>query len=254
MKQNSMVYLASGSPRRKELLEQLGFEFEVIVSDFDEKLIFSCGCECESTTEKVNHMASPAETVRLLAFQKANVVAERLKKEGKFEDTYAHPKVNQADEKSVKKPDKKIDEKILNKSGNKFRESPIVIGSDTVVALDGKIFGKPQSEEEAVDMLMQLSGRKHQVFTGVAVIPVFTDRNILFYEKSDVCMFDFSLKEAIAYVRSGEPMDKAGSYGIQGKGAALVKEIHGDYNTIVGLPLAKLVRELALAGYVNLER
>lgn len=122
----------------------------------------------------------------------------------------------------------------------------LVIGADTVVTLDGKILGKPKDEEEAFQMLSMLQGRTHQVYTGVAFV-FLKDGQIkqhVFYECSDVQLYPVSEEEIRAYIASGEPMDKAGAYGIQGKFAIHVKGIKGDYNNIVGLPIARIYQEL----------
>lgn len=191
------LILASTSPRRKELLEQVGLKFEVITSECD-----------ESTSEN-----NPSKLVTVLANKKAKAVAKVC-----------------------------CENKEFLKVNNNF----VVIGADTIVALDKQILGKPKNEEEALEMLMELSGKIHQVYTGVS-IQVFKEGKIIskyFYEKTDVKMYEFNEKEALDYIATGEPLDKAGSYGIQGLGAILVKEIKGDYNTVVGLPVARVYREL----------
>jgi len=117
-----------------------------------------------------------------------------------------------------------------------------VIGADTVVTLDGKILGKPANTDDAKNMLRTLSGRTHKVFTGVCIIK--GDCVNKFFEETDVTFFDLTDEEINAYVETNEPMDKAGAYGIQGKGCTLVKGICGDYFNVVGLPVARLVKEL----------
>lgn len=184
------LVLASGSPRRKQLLEQLHLSFAVHVSSVEE-------------TFDVNQ--SPYEIVMSLALQKAKDVAAH------YPDAY-------------------------------------VLGSDTVVVYDENILGKPSDENEAADMLQMLSGSTHEVVTGVAI--VHQGKEISFYEKADVTFWDLTKEEIMDYVKSGEPMDKAGSYGIQGLGASLVRKMEGDYYSVVGLPLSKTIRELKKAGYV----
>lgn len=125
----------------------------------------------------------------------------------------------------------------------KEHKNAVVIGSDTVVALDGKILGKPHSEKEAVEMLRLLSGRIHKVFTGVAI--VCGERTKNFYDETDVEFYPLDDDEIQKYVATGEPMDKAGAYGIQGKGAVLVKKINGDFFNVMGLPISKLYREMS---------
>ncbi len=123
----------------------------------------------------------------------------------------------------------------------------IVIGADTVVSLQNVILTKPQNEADALQMLQNLSGKEHEVYTGITI---FTgDRNnpqhcITFSECTKVKMFENETDLLKEYVATGEPMDKAGAYGIQGMGALLVERIEGDYNTVVGLPLARLCRTL----------
>ena len=117
-----------------------------------------------------------------------------------------------------------------------------VISADTIVVLDGEILGKPKDEEDAFRMLSSLSGRTHEVFTGVCVL--HSGRRLVFAERTEVSFFPLSEDEIRAYIATGEPADKAGAYGIQGKGCTLVKAISGDYNNVVGLPVAGLNRLL----------
>ena len=118
----------------------------------------------------------------------------------------------------------------------------IVIGSDTVVALDGTILGKPRDEENAKQMLSALSGRSHTVYTGVAIISGEKVKN--FCEATEVVFNELSAEEIADYVATKEPMDKAGAYGIQGKGCVLVEKIIGDYFNVVGLPVSRVYKEL----------
>lgn len=122
-----------------------------------------------------------------------------------------------------------------------------IIGSDTVVVNQGKVLGKPVDRESAKQMLLNLSGTTHTVYTGVAVI--FNDTINTFYEKTDVTFWNLSDEEIEQYLDSGEPFDKAGAYGIQGQGSLLVKSIHGDYYSVVGLPIGRLSRELRNMGF-----
>lgn len=181
----SKIILASASPRRKELMELAGYEFEVI---------------CADIVEVVPEEAMPQEVVMSLALQKAQAVAAEHKE-------------------------------------------AVVIGSDTVVALDGKILGKPHSEQEACEMLRSLSGRTHKVFTGVAIVCGGKVKN--FFDETDVEFYSLGDDEIKKYVATGEPTDKAGAYGIQGKGSVLVKRINGDFFSVMGLPIAKLYREMS---------
>ncbi len=117
-----------------------------------------------------------------------------------------------------------------------------VIGADTVVVLDGEILGKPENEQNAIEMLTALSGRSHTVYTGVAIINGKKIKN--FCEATQVEFFPLTEDEIRSYVATGEPMDKAGAYGIQGKGCVLVRKIDGDYFNVVGLPVSRVCREL----------
>lgn len=183
------IVLASASPRRKELLEQIGLSFVVVPAKGD---------------ETVNAL-HPAEVVLELAAQKAEEVAAR-------EDC----------------------------------KEAVIIAADTIVALGQQIFGKPADEESAVQMLHQLQGNTHSVYTGVAVL--YQGRRIAFFEETKVTMYPMSEEEIRAYVATGEPMDKAGAYAIQGLCAVYIKEIAGDYNNVVGLPVARLYQECRKAG------
>lgn len=176
------IILASGSPRRKELLEQVGIPFVVKTAEVE---------------ENIPPNISPEEAVQLLAAKKARAVSA---------------------------------------------EEQLVLAADTVVALDGKIFGKPLDSKSAAAMLRALSGKVHQVHTGVCIRK--GQQEIVFCETSHVEFYPLTDDEIDRYVASGEPMDKAGAYGIQGKGALLVRGIQGDYYTVVGLPLARVAREL----------
>ena len=181
-----MLILASGSPRRTDLLSLITDEFEVLVS--------GCG---EFVPE-----GTPAEKVpAILAEQKALAVA-------------------------------------------KLRPEDTVIGSDTVVVLDGEIFGKPKNKEHAHAMLKALSGKKHFVYTGVAVAE--NDNVRSFVQKTEVEFYELSDETIDKYIETLEPMDKAGAYGIQGKGSVLVKGIVGDYFNVMGLPVAETARFLGL--------
>ena len=126
-----------------------------------------------------------------------------------------------------------------------FREyrGEVIVAADTIVAIDGKILGKPADEKDAFAMLKTLSGRVHEVFTGVCVI-FANGRKERFFEETKVEFYELSDKEIADYIKTGEPMDKAGAYGIQGKGALLVKRIDGDYYNVMGLPVARLLRVL----------
>ena len=118
----------------------------------------------------------------------------------------------------------------------------VIVASDTIVVIDGAILGKPVDEEDARRMLRVLSGRTHTVFTGVCVKTA--EQETIFAEKTDVTFYPLTDDEIREYVATGEPMDKAGAYGIQGKGSLLVEKIGGDFYTVMGLPVATLSRAL----------
>lgn len=181
----SDLILASGSPRRQELLKMLGLRFEVMV---------------DKTPEPAISFASIEEDVCTLArFKGENVI------------------------------------KTLGESIEK-----IVIAADTVVAVDGKVLGKPKDEDDALRMLSCLSGNMHEVFTGVFVKNTETGKEISFCEKTEVFFKKLDINEIKDYIRTKEPMDKAGSYGIQNLGSVFVEKINGDYFNVVGLPVSKL--------------
>ncbi len=120
------------------------------------------------------------------------------------------------------------------------RKNTLIIGADTVVYNDGEILGKPHDPQEAVDMLGMLSGKTHSVYTGVCVMDSYSAKIVCIKECTNVKFKELSPDDIMAYIGTGEPMDKAGAYGIQGKGALLVSGIEGDYNNVVGLPVSAL--------------
>lgn len=128
------------------------------------------------------------------------------------------------------------------------RADALVLAGDTVVVLDGHILEKPGDEDEAVGMLLRLAGRTHTVLSGLA-LAVPGRRIECVVERTEVEFRDFDEGTAIAYVATGEPMDKAGAYGIQGMGACLVRSVKGDFFTVVGLPVVRFVELLESAGY-----
>lgn len=187
------IILASASPRRRELLAQIGLEFEVITADVEE--------QTEST--------QPGKVVEELSGIKAKAVLDTL---------------------------------------NGVTEDVLVIGADTIVACDDRILGKPGSEEGACEMLRLLQGREHQVYTGVTLLyRRAVDGSVeqkQFHEETDVIFYPMSEEEIVAYVETGDPLDKAGSYGIQGLCARYISGIRGDYNNVVGLPIGRLYQEM----------
>lgn len=184
------IVLASASPRRRALLDDLGLDFAVEPASFDEESV---------------PVTSPVEWAKALADGKALEVARR------------HP-------------------------------DALVIGADTIVVIDGRILGKPKGPEDAHHMLRTLSGRTHTVYTGVSVRCLDRGWHALEAEGTDVTFGPLSDETIARYVATGEPLDKAGAYGIQGYGATLVKSVHGCYFNVVGLPLYRLARMLARFG------
>ena len=127
----------------------------------------------------------------------------------------------------------------------------IVLGADTVVAFQGEILGKPKNEEDAARMLQMLCGNTHSVYTGVSAIILDSEGGQQlhsFYEETKVTMYPMTEGQISSYINTGEPMDKAGAYGIQGKFAVYIEKIEGDYNNVVGLPVARVYQELRKFG------
>ena len=146
-------------------------------------------------------------------------------------------------------PEEIVEELSGIKAEDVFRKNDgelLVIGADTVVAADGKILGKPRDAEEAKQMLSFIQGRSHAVYTGVTLMwrQERAEHRRQFHERTEVTFYPMNQQEIEWYTATGEPMDKAGAYGIQGLGARFVREIHGDYNNVVGLPLSRLYKEL----------
>ena len=141
-------------------------------------------------------------------------------------------------------PDRVVMSLALQKAQAVAAENPeaVVIGADTVVVLDGEILGKPQSEENAVEMLTALSGRCHTVYTGVALVG--NGKVKIFCEATQVEFYELTKEEIEDYVATKDCMDKAGAYGIQTNGCVLIRKIDGDYFNVVGLPVSKVYREL----------
>lgn len=138
-------------------------------------------------------------------------------------------------------------EDIYRKLTEEEKKECLVIGADTVVAYEGEIMGKPGTAQRASEMLSTLQGKTHQVFTGVTFVYQKEDGikcADAFYEKTDVTFYPMTEQEIADYIATGEPMDKAGAYGIQGKCAAYISGINGDYNNVVGLPIARVYQEL----------
>lgn len=178
------VILASGSPRRRELLAHIYKDFQVIPADIE---------------EVIPQGTAPCDVGELLAKQKTLHVQKN------------HP-------------------------------NDLIIGADTVVAVDGEILGKPQNADDAKRMLALLSGREHQVYTGVSLR--FKQTAVSFTQCTKVWFYPLTAQEIDNYIETEEPFDKAGAYGIQGEGSILVEKIEGDFFNVMGLPVARLKREL----------
>lgn len=157
---------------------------------------------------------------------------------------------SQEEEKMTRtEPGEAVEELALQKAlwaAKKQMGDYLVIGSDTVVVLDGEILGKPKDEKQAKEMLTALQGRTHQVYTGVALLlrENGSDKRRIFHEFTDVTIYPMTEREICAYVATGEPMDKAGAYGIQGRFGAYIRGIRGDYHTVVGFPIGRFIQEM----------
>lgn len=185
--------LASGSPRRKELLQEIGLSFRVLPSNVSEEFSASL---------------SPSEVVQQLAARKATDVASKEKEAS-------------------------------------------IIGADTIVVRKGEIIGKPRDQKDAARILSSLQGREHQVYSGIALSYLRDGERHLItdYRMTKVHMRPLTEQEIWWYIKTGEPMDKAGAYGIQGKGASLIEGIEGCYFNVVGLSLVLFVDMMKRCGY-----
>ncbi|XP_065080002.1 dTTP/UTP pyrophosphatase [Ochlerotatus camptorhynchus] len=196
------VVLASGSPRRQELIQNIGLSN-----------VHLCPSTFEENLNKSDY--SFADYVAETAYHKVLEVYNRLSTA------------------SCSDPSKRPD---------------VVIGADTMVTMDGKMYGKPKTPEVAFQMLSELMGRQHTVYTGVVI--KYHDREVKFTEACKVQFGKATAEQIQAYVDTGEPLDKAGGYGIQGIGGTFVEKIEGDYFTVVGLPLYRISVEMCkLFGY-----
>lgn len=189
--QHQRIILASGSPRRKEVLQNIGLNFEVIPSTYEENL-------------NPDNYPDPSEFVIETAFHKVEEVAERLKSD-------------------ARKPD-------------------LIIGADTVVVFEDQVYGKPKSKEHAFEMLQKFCGKSQFVYTGI--ILKTQQQTVKFFEKSEVIFGELTAEMIRAYIDTGEPMDKAGGYGIQSIGSTLIKSVRGDYFNIVGFPVYHFCTQL----------
>ena len=190
------VVLASKSPRRKELLQKITEEFEIL----------------PAVGEEETKETAPDKVVEELAYQKAKEVFEKLIKASEQEN-----------------------------------KNLFIIGSDTIVSVDGKILGKPKTEEEAFEMLSSLSGRTHEVYTGVSLFRETASKTaeiLTFSEKTEVHFYEMTEEEIRGYIATKDPMDKAGAYGIQGPCGKFIQGISGDYASVMGFPVARCYQEI----------
>ncbi len=186
------LILASASPRRKQLLKQVGLDFEVLASNIDEKL---------------NPRFKPLHQVEVLSQQKAEATAQM-----------------------------------------KEAKNAVILAADSMVAVDDEIMGKPKNEKDAKRMLRKLSGTTHSIVTGFTILDTATKKHVTKSVETKVWFKKLSPQEISAYVKTGEPMDKAGAYAIQDIGSIFVERIEGDYQGAVGLPLFAVAKELKKFG------
>jgi septum formation protein len=184
------IILASTSPRRHKLAQEIGLEFEIVPSGYEEDMTLSL---------------EPKDLVMTLAYGKAKDVAK------KFSDG-------------------------------------IVLGVDTIVVFNNKKLGKPKNKEDAFKMLSLLSGKEHEVYSGIALIDCKTGKEIKDYELSKVKFRKISDDEIEKYIQTGEPMDKAGAYAIQGLGGIFIEKVNGCYSNIVGFPVHCIYQNLKKLG------
>ncbi len=180
------IILASASPRRKELLEQIGLSFRVEPSNYQENIRFDL---------------EPHDLARALSLEKARLVARN-------------------------------------------HRNALVIAADTFIVFEGKILGKPRTETEAKEILETMSGKPHSVITGFTIIDADSNKTVSRSVETRVHLRKLGSNEIDAYVRSKEPLDKAGDYAIQGLGSVIVEKIEGDYSNVIGLPLSALAESL----------
>ena len=184
------IILASASPRRKKLLEQIGLKFTVVVNKHQEKM---------------NPRLKPRGQAEFLSKQKAQAIVDRYK-------------------------------------------NAIIIAADTLVVFNDQIIGKPTSPYDAKRILRMLSGKTHRVITGYTIIDTATKKSLTYSVETLVFMKKMSIKEVDAYIKTGEPLDKAGGYGANEKGALFVEKIAGDFFNVVGLPIFAVAQDLKKFG------
>ena len=180
------IVLASGSPRRKEILEKTGLSFTVDPSNYEEDM---------------NQDLEPKELVKVLSLGKAKDVAKRHK-------------------------------------------NAVIIGADLIISFKGNVLGKPQTKEKAIEMLTQLSGNTHSAISGFTIIDTETGKVVSDALETKIRFKELTQEEIKKYVDTGEPLDKAGAYAIQGKGKEFIKNIKGDYYNVMGLPLDSIITKL----------
>jgi len=230
------IILASNSPRRRELLSQVGIEFDVVPSGAEEKITSSV----------------PSDVVMELSFQKALDVLKKV-------STVSDIRIENNSEKRKSQTNELVNSNLSQNNCDNFGENfganderIVVIGADTVVSYKQKILGKPKNIADARRMITALSGGEHEVYTGVTIM--WLEDGALkyetFFDETIVLVYNMSEDEIEDYISTDEPYDKAGSYGIQGLFAAYVQGIKGDYNNVVGLPVAKVYHILKKYGFV----
>ncbi|WEG12301.1 Maf family protein [Pullulanibacillus sp. KACC 23026] len=192
------LYLASTSPRRRELIQKLGLPVKIVNNNAE---------------EVIDPSWSPTEAVEQLSMIKAHAAYRNMKATGDL-------------------------------------LSGILISADTVVVLEGEILGKPSDAEQAKQMLSSLQGRSHHVLTGFTLIHLQSGETVTSHEQTTVWMKPLQPEQIARYSATGEPMDKAGSYGIQDLGATFIERIEGDYFNVVGLPLSQLADTLGQFGVI----
>lgn len=237
------IYLASASPRRRELLEQIGLKFEVKVSHVEERVTAS---EPGRVVEELSMQKAEAVLAELTA-RKAEAVPEELtvrKAEAVLAElTLQENASGEAGKTDCQKSGVDTEKAKSPRGANEI----LVIGADTVVELDGRILGKPSGPEQAAEMLGRLAGRTHRVYTGVTLLYRTGEGETLrktFHEVTRVSFYPMSEKEITCYLNTGDCLDKAGAYGIQGFCARYIRGIEGDYHNVVGLPVGRLYQEV----------
>jgi septum formation protein len=223
------LILASASPRRADLLRAAGFDFETVAADVD---------------ESVRPNESPAEYVQRLASDKSAAVSTRVASSFSRMNIDAAGRSVPAEGKGRDSNPAEAGRHGAGRHGGREGHDGIVIGADTAVVLDGVILGKPRDDKESVAILRQLSGRRHEVMTGISLRAGSRERRHV--ETTAVYFAPLSDEDVAWYVRSGEGRDKAGAYAIQGLASRFIPRIEGSYANVVGLPIAALCELIRL--------